>query len=227
MTGLAAVHRRAPQGGRLLLPLRVPALPVSRAYAEQQGEWLSRLTRATGLERAVITDSRGLVYASSQNLIGSGEEIAPTWWIRPCSRRGHGGRAAALLHALAEIDGVHFQSLYYPFVLQDKRHWWSWSPTRTSSPTWSSSAPTWGSPPPSCSPVFALLAAGLLPGKAFQAALAVSRRNEHLAFLGRTSAELAHELKNPLAIMKASVDVLRNKFDPEGASRPSATSRKR
>ena len=42
----------------------------------------------------------------------------------------------------------------------------------------------------------------------------MSRRNEHLAFLGRTSAELAHELKNPLAIMKASVDVLRNKLDP-------------
>jgi signal transduction histidine kinase len=35
-----------------------------------------------------------------------------------------------------------------------------------------------------------------------------------MAFLGRTSAELAHELKNPLAIIKASVDVLRNKLDP-------------
>src|SRR5690606_39762419 len=29
------------------------------------------------------------------------------------------------------------------------------------------------------------------------------------------SAELAHELKNPLAIIKASVDVLRNQLDPK------------
>lgn len=33
--------------------------------------------------------------------------------------------------------------------------------------------------------------------------------NKRLAFLGQTSAELAHELKNPLAIMMASVDTLK------------------
>lgn len=63
--------------------------------------------------------------------------------------------------------------------------------------------------------LFALLAAGLFAlDRKFQAAISDSRRNERLAFLGRASAELAHELKNPLAIIKASVDVLRNQLDP-------------
>jgi two-component system sensor histidine kinase AtoS len=48
----------------------------------------------------------------------------------------------------------------------------------------------------------------------------LAQHNEKLAFLGQTSAELAHELKNPLAIIKSSVDVLRRKHDPEKIEKP-------
>jgi signal transduction histidine kinase len=48
----------------------------------------------------------------------------------------------------------------------------------------------------------------------------LARRNEELAFLGRTSAELAHELKNPLAIIKSSVDVIRKKHDLDKKEKP-------
>jgi signal transduction histidine kinase len=50
--------------------------------------------------------------------------------------------------------------------------------------------------------------------KAKQASL-LAARNERLAFLGHTSAQLAHELKNPLGIMKTSVDAFRKRHDPE------------
>lgn len=184
------------------------------AYAEQQNQWLVRLTHATGLERAVITDSAGLVYAGSQNLIASGDDIMPYLLDTALFRRAARDNKA-LFTPLAEIDGVHFQSLYFPFALRDRRHMIVLESDQNfiayveqfRNYLWFASLFLLA--------LFALLTAGLFAlDRKFQAALAVSRRNEHLAFLGRTSAELAHELKNPLAIIKASVDVLRKKLDP-------------
>lgn len=185
------------------------------AYADQQGEWLDRLTRATGLERAVITDSSGTVYASSQNLIGSGEEIRP-YLVDTALFASAARENRPIFTPLSEIDGVHFQSLYFPFTLRDKRQ----MVVLESDQNFIAYVEQFRNYLVFASlfllALFAMLAAGLFAlERRFQAALAVSRRNEHLAFLGRTSAELAHELKNPLAIMKASVDVLRNKLDPD------------
>lgn len=185
------------------------------AYADQQGEWLDRLTRATGLERAVITDSAGTVYASSQNLIGSGEELRP-YLVDTALFAAAAREYRPILTPLSEIDGVHFQSLYFPFTLRDKRQML----VLESDQNFIAYVEQFRNYLVFASlfllALFAMLAAGLFAlERRFQAALAVSRRNEHLAFLGRTSAELAHELKNPLAIMKASVDVLRNKLDPD------------
>jgi signal transduction histidine kinase len=184
-------------------------------YAEQQGVWLRRLTRATGLERAVITDSGGQVYASSQNLIASGEEIRPylvdTALFARAAREGR-----ARFTPLREFDGVPFQSLYYPFALRGKRQML----VLESDQAFIAGVEQFRTYLAVASAfviiLFAAFAAGLwFLERRFQAALSESRRNERLAFLGRTSAELAHELKNPLAIIKASVDVLRNQLDPE------------
>ncbi|HKP96285.1 MAG TPA: HAMP domain-containing sensor histidine kinase [Fibrobacteria bacterium] len=214
MTGLAVYIAEHLKEDIFSFPFEFQPSLFPQSYAEQQGEWLGRLTRATGLERAVITDSAGLVYASSQNLIGSGEEIGP--YLVDKSLFALAAREdRALFTPLSEIDGVHFQSLYYPFTLRDKRHVVVLESDQNfiayveqfRNYLWFASLFLLA--------LFALLAAGLFfLERQFQAALAVSRRNEHLAFLGRTSAELAHELKNPLAIMKASVDVLRNRLDP-------------
>ncbi|MDB5049374.1 MAG: sensor histidine kinase [Fibrobacteres bacterium] len=214
MTGLAEYIEEHLKEDIFSFPFEFQPSMFPESYAEQQGKWLSRLTRATGLERAVITDSAGLVYASSQNLIGSGEEIRPY-----LVDKGLFALAAKenrpIFTPLSEIDGVHFQSLYYPFTVRDKRHLVVLESDQNfiayveqfRNYLWFASLVLLA--------LFALLAAGLFfLERQFQAALEVSRRNEHLAFLGRTSAELAHELKNPLAIMKASVDVLRIKLDP-------------
>ncbi len=214
MTGLATYIAEHLKDDIFSFPFEFQPSVFPAAYAEQQGEWLSRLTRATGLERAVITDSAGMVYASSQNLIVSGEEIRPylidTLLFASAARENR-----AIFTPLSEIDGVQFQSLYFPFTLREKRQ----MVVLESDQNFIAYVEQFRNYLVFASMflivLFAVLAAGLFAlERQFQAALAVSRRNEHLAFLGRTSAELAHELKNPLAIMKASVDVLRNKLDP-------------
>jgi signal transduction histidine kinase len=215
MTSLAAYIADHLRDDAIPYPLETQSGPFPEAYAEKQGDWLNRLTRATGLERAVITDSSGLVYAGSQNLIGRGEDIIP-YLVDHGLFRQAAESDRAIFPPLAQIDGVQFQSLYYPFALGGKRFMVVLESDENfiayveqfRNYLWFASLFLLA--------LFALLAAGLfLLERQFQAALEVSRRNEHLAFLGRTSAELAHELKNPLAIMKASVDVLRNQLDPK------------
>ena len=215
MTGLAEYIAAHLKEDIFSYPFEFGPSQFPEAYGQQQGEWLSRLTRATGLERAVITDSSGSVYASSQNLIGGGEDIAP--YLVDTALFARAARdAKPVFTPLSEIDGVPFQSLYFPFALRDKR----FIAVMESDQNFIASVEQFRTYLAFASlfliALFAVLAAGLYAlERQFQAALAVSRRNEHLAFLGRTSAELAHELKNPLAIIKASVDVLRNKLDPQ------------
>ena len=184
-------------------------------YAEQQSRWLSRLTHATGLERAVITDSGGQVYASSENFIASGEDIRP-YLVDTSLFQGSARDGRPRFTPLSEIDGVPFQSLYYPFSLRGKRQMLALE----SDQAFIASVEQFRTYLVVASIfviiLFAILTAVLYAlERRFQAALAESRRNERLAFLGRTSAELAHELKNPLAIIKSSVDVLRKQVDPE------------
>ncbi|MEO7424383.1 MAG: HAMP domain-containing sensor histidine kinase [Fibrobacteria bacterium] len=215
MTSLAAYIAEHLKDDAFPYPFEFQSALFPDTYAEKQGDWLNRLTRATGLERAVITDSSGLVYAGSQNLIGRGEDIIP-YLVDHGLFRQAAESDRAIFPPLAQIDGVQFQSLYFPFALRGKRLMVVLESDENfiayveqfRNYLWFASLFLLA--------LFALLAAGLfLLERQFQAALEVSRRNEHLAFLGRTSAELAHELKNPLAIMKASVDVLRNQLDPK------------
>jgi signal transduction histidine kinase len=182
-------------------------------YAEQQNRWLSHLTQATGLERAVITDSIGQVYAGSQNLISKGEDIVPYLMDTALFKRAASGNSPQFTR-LSEIDGVYFQSLYYPFTLRDRLH----LIVLESDQNFIAYVDQFRNYLIFASlfliGLFTLLTAGIFAlDRKFQAALEASRRHENLVFLGRISAELAHELKNPLAIIKASVDVLRKKFD--------------
>jgi signal transduction histidine kinase len=215
MTGLAVYVADHLSEDLFSFPFELGPSLFPAQYADQQGRWLSRLMRATGLERAVITDSAGVVYASSQNLIGSGEDIRP--YLVDTALFSRAAREnVPRFTPLSEIDGVPFQSLYYPFALRGKRQML----TLESDQAFLASVEQFRTYLAFASTfvivLFAALAAVLWAlDRRFQAALAESRRNERLAFLGRTSAELAHELKNPLAIIKSSVDVLRRQLDPE------------
>lgn len=197
-------------------PFEVRPEEFPTAYADQQNKWLERLTNATGLERAVITDSLGKVYVGSQNLISLGDDILP-YLLDSSLFRKAAKENRPVFTPLTVIDGVNFQSLYFPFAFHEKQHMIVLESDQNfiayveqfKNYLWFASL--------FMVALFAVLTGGLfILDRKFQKALEVSRRNEHLAFLGRTSAELAHELKNPLAIIKASVDVLRKKLDPKG-----------
>ena len=215
MNGLALYIGEHLKEDILSYPFEVQPALFPEAYALQQGDWLARLTRATGLERAVLTDSAGLVYSSSQNLIASGEDIRP-YLVDAALFAAAAGDGKARFTPLAEIDGVHFQSLYYPFTLRGKLHLIVLETDQNFMATVEQYQSYLAFASLFLLAVFALLSAGLLAlDRKVQGALAESRRNERLAFLGRTSAELAHEIRNPLGIIKSSIDVLRRKFDPD------------
>ncbi len=185
------------------------------SYADQQNRWLDRFTKATGLERAVITDLSGHAYVGSLSLISKGDDIHPYLLDTALFNRAS-KENIALYTPLIKIEGVHFQSLYYPFKIHEKLHMM----VLESDQNFIAYVDQFRAYLIFASTLLILLFIVLsltifALDKKFQSALSESRRNEHLAFLGRTSAELAHELKNPLAIIKSSVDVLRRKFDPD------------
>jgi signal transduction histidine kinase len=193
-------------------------LPDGRAG--ELGRWLAGLARATGLERAVIADSSGRVHSSGHPLIAGGDDLRP-YLVDTALFAAAAGDGAPRFTPLAEIAGVRFQSLYHPFPLEGRRH----VVVLESDQNFLASVEQFRAYLALASlfllGVFAVLGAGLLAlDRKVQAALAESRRNERLAFLGRASAELAHEIRNPLGIIKSSVDVLRRRFDPDREHKP-------
>jgi signal transduction histidine kinase len=176
--------------------------------------WLFQLAKATGLQHVALTDSLGSIYISSQPELVAGTSLMRYGADPHCfDSAAHSQKPIYCSRREAKVS---LQSLYHPFdffgtqhliVLESDSNLLAYlEQYRTF--IWAVALF-----------LFAILAGliaalVLIEGKA-RAALQWSRRNEQLAFLGRTSAELAHELKNPLAIIKTSVDVLRQQFDPE------------
>ena len=122
---------------------------------------------------------------------------------------------------MVNIENETFQSLYYPFlsentkyavILESDQHYYKALETFKANMIAISSLLTIA--------VLALILSLILIRRKTESAIAMSNHQERLAFLGRASAELAHELKNPLGIIKSSIDVLRRKFDPDGSQKP-------
>ncbi len=193
----------------ILTPESMPA-----NIAAEKRAWLGRLAKATGLEHVALTDSVGTIYIANQIDYAGGSSII-----------GLGANAACLdsaahlgtpIYCLRQQGSLALQSLYHPFDFFGSRHLIVLeSDSNFLAYLEQYRAFIWAVV------VFLVFVLGglitamiFIDGKA-RAALQLSRRNEQLAILGQTSAELAHELKNPLAIIKASVDVLRKQLDPE------------
>jgi signal transduction histidine kinase len=183
-------------------------------------KWLGNLCAVTGFERIVIVDSAGFVYWTSQALISRGDDIVPYLVDPERFYSSLAGRSPVFSRSV-KIDGTYFRSLYYPakiknmycqvIVEADEQYF-------TSARMFSRNV------------LVSILLFSIISGMLAALTAAVSLRakraqnlamkNEELAFLGRTSAELAHEIKNPLAIIKSSVDVLRRKLDPDKREKP-------
>ncbi|MBD3393236.1 MAG: hypothetical protein GF418_14025, partial [Chitinivibrionales bacterium] len=177
--------------------------------------WLEDLSGSAGFERIVIADSLGLVHYSSQNVIRRGDDIGP--YLIDTARfaaAAHSGNPR--FTGRVRIDDTHFKSLYYPFDLGDIRY----LAIVEADEEYFAMARQFRNAALAFSAfllmvVVALGAAVTVISNRAREAMALARRNDELAFLGKASSELAHELKNPIAIVKSSADVLRKKYDPE------------
>jgi signal transduction histidine kinase len=188
------------------------------AFEEVEAQ-LAALCRSAGCERIVVADDLGIVWWSGHELIRRGDDIEPflidTALYRRCVRE-----TAAVFTPTRRIGGSYFKSLYYPVVLERGLHIVSIEADQEfigAARRFRANIGVLGA----ALAVILVCLCGLLVVIARRAAHALeqARRNEHLAFLGRTSAEIAHELKNPLGIIKTSADVLRKKLDPDRSIR--------
>lgn len=177
--------------------------------------WLHTITTLSGFEQITIVDTSGMVHYSSNEIIKWGENF-----------RNYSTDTVTLSNALqtntpalspiTTIDNVYFQSLYYPTLLNQEKKIIIIDASHHSLEDISQFKYT------VYTIILALLGISIvliytvyIMGKKAHNSQNKAVQNERLAYLGRTSAELAHEIKNPLAIIKSSTDVLRMKFDPQ------------
>ncbi len=186
-----------------------------RLGAAHVDTWLEDLCARSGFERIVIADSLMLVHWSSQPLIRRGDDLTP-FLLDTALFHAAVARDSTYLSPTVAIDGAWFTSLYQPLridgepfvvvVEADRNYLNAARRFRDNSVL---AAVVTGTM------LLLLTAAVAAIGTRARKAQDAARRNEQLAFLGRASAELAHELKNPLGIIKSSADVLRRRFDPQ------------
>lgn len=184
-----------------------------RGY-DRLDEWLAGVSLSSGFERIVVADTLKLVHFSSHDLILRGDDIAPYLIDEARFDNAAGTREPVFTEAVS-IEDTHFKSLYYPMKLADEplivvvgadEQYFALARGFRNAVAGSATA---------LAVVLAVLFGGVVAvSNRAAAAQRRARRNEELAFLGRASAELAHEIKNPLGIIKSSADVLRRKFDP-------------
>lgn len=184
------------------------------AFVEEKHAWLAKLARATGLQRVALTDSLGRIYVASESTLAPGSLITRHAADSTCFETA--ARTGDPVFCGRKHGAIALQSLYHPFDFFGNRH----LIVLESDSNFLAYLEQYRTFILAVSVFLACILAGLLAAlilieRKARAALSLSRRNEQLAFLGRASAELAHELKNPLAIIKASVDVLRRQMDVE------------
>lgn len=184
-------------------------------FHEDVNTWLEQFSMSTGFDLIAIVDSFGFILWSSSDIYYQGDNISTSLIDTSLFHSVTAGQRYAFTPSV-KIDDVLFKSLYYSFVLggeqlvvvidEDQDYFAEAAGFHTM-----------------VFVIFIILFAisallliilFIIDRKA-RRAYELAAQNERLAFLGRTSAELAHELKNPLGIMKASVDVLRMEFDPQ------------
>jgi signal transduction histidine kinase len=177
--------------------------------------WLDHFCAGTGFERITVCDSSAQILWSSGGLLQKDEDFR-NFLVIPELFDSAAASNSWYFTPSVKIDEVFFRSLYFGFysndlprvlvIDADQNYFEDAEQFRNSVIIIASTL---------FFVAFALLISLFLIDRKAKKVHQRAAQNERLAFLGRTSAELAHELKNPLAIMKASVDVLRMEYDKE------------
>lgn len=181
--------------------------------------WLADFIDAANLERMVITDTVPNVLWSSHEFIVHGESYIP-YIIDEAVFSRVVREKKYHFSPIVTISGILFQSLYYPCeingipciitVESDQNILRDTSRLRLILFLFLF--------------LFIAITALMLTmiyvvDKKLQHAYTRAAHHQRLAFLGKTSAELAHELKNPLGIIKTGLDALRIRYDPSQQER--------
>ncbi|MBD3421400.1 MAG: hypothetical protein GF398_14885 [Chitinivibrionales bacterium] len=174
---------------------------------------IEKLLAAMGIGRAVVVDSLGLTVWSSQRMIAPGDDVYPYLIDTAAYHRAWKQQEPRFTDVVTIAEEV-FLSLYFPclideesrcVIIESDHNFFAALERSRKSMLFLSVL--------FAAMLLAMIATILFVSRQARTAQELSQRNERLAFLGRTSAELAHELKNPLAIIKSSSDVLRKKYD--------------
>ncbi|OGS34015.1 MAG: hypothetical protein A2293_02640 [Elusimicrobia bacterium RIFOXYB2_FULL_49_7] len=200
-------------------------LERTAAYIAEQKEWsdneesFDAIITLTGVERITICDSAGIVLVSSSPLLAAGDEVdgfvVDAMLFRQALASGH-----CLTTELVKLDGFIFRSTYYPVRKEDRLFLIIVEADRTYFKAVAQIRRSMLLTTASLALVFIILS-GLLFMiiRRYRTAEEQLLRQERLSFLGRAASELAHELKNPLAIIKSSADVLQKQLDPDRRNR--------
>ena len=179
------------------------------------GAFFSRVIALTGVERITVLDAGARVRTSSSGLFSPGDDFSEYLIDSLLFRKAAGG-TRPFFTGLKKIEGFHFRSCYMPaggreggvVVVDADRSFFS-SVTGIRRGLLLTSVMQ-----------LALLSLAviliLVIAARLKRASETLKRQEKLSFLGRAASDLAHELKNPLAIIKSSSDVLKKQLDPEG-----------
>jgi signal transduction histidine kinase len=181
--------------------------------------WLQNISEHTGFERIVVADSFGIVYFSSQSLIERGDDIMP-YLVDTAQFKEAARERSSRFTERIRIADTWFKSLYFPAIIDDEdvvvvveadENYFALARQFRDGTILLACV--------LCAVLGILTFSVMAISSRARKAQVQAARNRELAFLGQASAELAHELKNPLAIIKSSADVLRKKFDKDKKER--------
>lgn len=172
-------------------------------------EWIDQFASSTGFNNVIVCDSFGFVRWSSSQLYNRGEHYKD-FYIDEKSFENSAMHGSYQFSPRVEVNGIPLKSIFYGCYINGDRHviiieadqnfFEEIEDFRYTVLTVVLIL---------CCITLLLLGFIFYIERRARRLSEIARRNERLAFLGRTAAELAHEIKNPLGIMKASIDVLR------------------
>lgn len=183
--------------------------------AELRNSWLKEFSLAAGLSEASVVDSLGLVFATT-----SPEYPTGSWILSSPRDSAHVERCLFKKENVWSdyLDDIYGQSRlsYHRFSIDGQTHVLILKSNRDFIAQTERFRTNITNTSIAFGVVLILLLASLryVHQRSAKAEQEMLKRSE-LAFLGRTSAELAHDLKNPLAIIKSTSEALMRDPKPE------------
>ncbi|OGJ88334.1 MAG: hypothetical protein A2268_05490 [Candidatus Raymondbacteria bacterium RifOxyA12_full_50_37] len=198
---------------RLFALDRIGAQPFEPGN-EATTEFLLHMEDSFGLEQAALVDLVGTVVNSTNPLFSDG---FPGWEVTGRERRAMERQDKAIIRPARTIAGIPFKTIVAPvqangekglLVMDVNMHYLK--PLATAKKRFLFAAVV-------TTLLFAAFASAVfLLSRRLKTALAEKNRQEKLALVGKMTASVAHEIKNPLGIIKNTAELINKKYGKPG-----------